>query len=426
MIRLISAALILACVIAAVIIVIVKIVPHGGSSSGESESQSEQEGTLSGPPQPAVESSASIGATGDILLHNSVLNGAYQSDGTYDFTASFAEVAPYWSALDYMIVNLEVPMGGYGEPTGYPAFNAPDSIAAGLKNAGVDMCLTATNHSYDTGFDGLIHTQKVLNEVGLDYVGTRLEESADYVLTKDINGIRFGFACYTYDTRTYASDSKSLNGIPLASEAENLVNSFCYSDLDTLYASVQSDLENMEEQGCDVTVFFMHWGNEYTDYPNDYETQIAAKLCDLGVDVIIGGHPHVIQQFDVLTGESGNTTYCLYSTGNAISSQRKEIMTEDGCRGYTEDGIVMSFTYEKLNNGKVRLTDVNVLPTWVEIQGSTYTIVPLDGTTDTSNWQTYSLSEAIASYNRTQGRVGEAYPILKSSLGGGDVLSYIE
>ena len=438
LLRIAAVALIVIAVVIVAVVIIVKVsssskasasstVSADGTEQATEQVINEETGYAPGPPSPKVESTASIGATGDILLHNSVLNGALQADGSYDFSKSFADISPYWSALDYMIVNLEVPCGGDDNVTGYPVFDAPDSIVTYLKAAGVDMCLTATNHAYDCRLSGMLHTQEVLIAEGMDYVGTRTDESESFVQIKDINGIRFGFACYTYDTRTDPNEQKSLNTIEMADEAVNLINSFCYSDLDTLYASISSDLQTMDSAGCDVTVFFMHWGDEYTDYPNSYQEEIAQQMSNLGVDVIIGGHPHVIQEFDVLSGTSGNTTYCLYSMGNAISSQRKEVMDPEEPRGYTEDGLLMSFTYEKFNNGKVKLIDVDVLPTWVEVGGDgTYYIDPLDPELDSSSWPVGSLYEGIDSYNRTMGRIGEVYPALRAELGLSTVAASLE
>ena len=146
-----------------------------------------------------------------------------------------------------------------------------------------------------------------------------------------------------------------------------------------------------------------------------------------GVDVIIGGHPHVIQKFSVLNAENGNQTLCLYSMGNTISSQRKAIMNEDDYRGYTEDGLTISFKYIKFNNGKIKLQEVYILPTWVDVMDDgTYTIVPLEQNLIVDKWQTRSRSEAIASYNRTLGRIGEDYLTLRYYLGNDELKTYIE
>lgn len=420
-------ALIRLCVTVLLIVgIVVAVVVIAGKSCG---GQKEEVVTYNpGPPQPAVESTATIAATGDILLHDSVLEGA-RVEGGYDFTDTFANVAGYWGSYDYMIANLEVPCGGEesGEYRGYPSFNAPDEIIGGLKDAGVDMLLTANNHAYDCGEYGLSRTQDVIKKEGLDYVGTRQNSSDSYVLTKEINGIKFGFACYTYDTRQEPEDHKSINGISMSDESVDLINSFTYADLDWLYGSIESDLKTMKAADCDVTVFFMHWGEEYQDNPNERQTEIAQKMADLGVDLIIGGHPHVIQEFNVLAGAGGNATLCLYSMGNAISAQRKEVMVPEEPRGYTEDGLTISVSYEKFNNGKIKLTDVYVLPTWVDQKSDgSYSVVALDQSMLTDRWQTVSLSDAKDSYNRTLERLGPAYPWLRDYLGAAPVKDYIE
>ncbi|MBR3004697.1 MAG: CapA family protein [Lachnospiraceae bacterium] len=383
---------------------------------------------LPGPPQPAVESTATIGATGDILLHDSVLYGADYGDH-YDFSGSFAAVAPYWQEPDLMIANLEITLGGEdsGSYRGYPSFNSPDEIVPALQDAGVDMVLTANNHTYDTGEYGMMRTLEVLENYGMDYTGTRLSTDDPYIRIKDVNGVKLGITCYTYDTREWAGEQKSLNGNVMSDEAEDKVNSFCYDDLEMFYDSVAGDLAYMKEQGCDATIFFLHFGNEYQDDPSEYQEEIAQRLCDLGVDVIIGGHPHVIQKFDILTSSSGHEMWCLYSMGNSISSQRKEIMVPEEPRGYTEDGLTIEISYMKFNNGKVKVNGIYILPTWVDKRSDgVFAIVPLDWKIDASDWETWSTGEAIDSYNRTLGRLGDVYPALRSRLGNETVPEYIE
>lgn len=385
-------------------------------SAAVNETQEAETEALPVPDEPAVESTATIGVTGDILIHNPVLYAAENADGTYDFSDMFSEISEYWQSPDYMIVNLEVTLGGdeSGGYSGYPLFNCPDVIIDNLADAGVDMFLTANNHAYDSGEAGLLRTQEVISEAGLDYTGTRMDEDDSFVLIKDINGIIFGFVCYTYETTQNAGDTKTMNGITMSETAQGLISSFSYADLNSFYEAAAEDLEEMDEAGCDVKIVFIHWGDEYDDEPNDYQLQIAQELADLGTDVIIGGHPHVVQAFDVLEGEDGNTTYCLYSMGNAISNQRASLMSSDSYRGYTEDGVTFEITYEKLNNGKVRLSEIYILPTWVD---DDYTVVPLDYTLDVSDWGTANTSSAVSSYNRTLGRLGSAYTYLRETLG---------
>ena len=359
---------------------------------------------------PAIESSVTVGATGDILIHSPILD-SINYDGNYDFSGIFSLTGEYYSKPDIMLANLEVTCGGEdaGAYSGYPTFNCPDSIVSTLAASGVDICLTANNHSYDTGFDGMMRTLDVIKNNGLEYLGTRKSTDEHFVIVKQINGIKVGMVNYTYDTRQYPEETKSLNGITMREEAQDLVSSFCYDDLESLYASVNDSLNQMRMLGIDCKIVFVHWGNEYTDEPNGYEYDIAQRICELGADVIIGGHPHVIQKYDTLKSSTGHKTLCLYSMGNELSNQRAELMDEDGNRGYTEDGLIFEVTISKFNNGKVKITGLKIIPTWVQKSGGEYKIIICDDEKNAGEWGADNAGAAINSYNRTLGRLGGSY-----------------
>lgn len=380
------------------------------------------------PAAPAVVSHAVVGSTGDIILHVPILEAHAIGDREYDFTYVFSNIAPVYQQPDLMFANLEVTLGGpeSGEYTGYPGFNSPDAIVPALKNAGVDVCLTANNHANDTGYYGMMRTLEVLDEYGLGHLGSRETTEEPYLMLKDINGIRLGMLCYTYDTREYTEGEKSLNFNYLSEEGVQKIATFNYDYLDEFYADVQEQLDNMEMLHADASIVFIHWGTEYEDQPNAIQTRIAQQLCEMGVDVIIGGHPHVIQEFDTLTSSDGHETICLYSMGNELSNQRADIMDEDGNRGYTEDGLVMEVSFEKLNNGRVRIAGVDIIPTWVELDGTGYQIIGLDGSKDPWSWGAGDPYAAMASYNRTLGRVGEAYLQYRESRHQAEVPVYLE
>ncbi|MBQ9031036.1 MAG: CapA family protein [Parasporobacterium sp.] len=363
------------------------------------------------PEQPKVISSATIGSTGDILIHIPVLD-AFRTEYGYDFTDAFTYIAPYYQDADLMVANLEVPLVDPADGYDYSSnpFASPDAVAEALKDAGVDICLTANNHSYDMGHYGLMRTQAVLDRLELEHVGTRQSEEDPFVLVKDVNNIRLGMTCFTYDTGDYTNDWKSLNFILLEEEDAPLVNSFNYSNLEAFYADAAEQIRTMDQMGCEVKIFYLHWGEEYMDEPDADQETIAQRLCEMGVDIIVGGHPHVIQKLDILESRSGHQTICLYSMGNELSNQRKELMNEDDYRGYTEDGIVFTVTIEKFNNGKVKIRNVDVLPTWVQ-KGESYRIIPLDDSTASEEWPTFDEEAAVNSYERTMGRLGETYPI---------------
>lgn len=370
---------------------------------------------------PAIASSVTVGSTGDILIHSPIYDAAATGDGNYDFSRDFALVAPYYTAPDIMVANLEVTCAG--EENGYksyPLFNCPDEIVTALANSGVDICLTANNHANDSGTYGIKRTLDVIKENGMEYTGTRQSTDEHYIVTKMVNGIKLGFVCYTYDTREITDWNKSLNGLPLTDGGEDLVNSFCYSDLDELYNAVQSDLDQMKMLGVEANIFYIHWGDEYHDDPNEDQQTIAQRLCEMGVDVIVGGHPHVIERYETLTSSTGHQMLCLYSMGNEISNQRANLMDEDGNRGYTEDGMIFNVTFSKFNNGKVKITGLDIIPTWVDLtddgQGRVYSIVALDNEKDPSSWGASSEGAAIDSYNRTMGRISGDYNRFRESI----------
>ena len=376
------------------------------------------------PTEPYVTSTASIGVTGDIMGHMPVINAGKTSNG-YDFDPIYSYIKPYYERYDFMVANLEVNLGGEkaGPYQGYPTFNSPDETALALKNAGVDMVLTANNHSYDIGHDSFIRTQQVLNEMGLQHLGTRLSTDDKAYTIQDINGIQVGMICYTYETGDPANSRKQLNGIPLTVADSELVSSFNYKDLSSFYAEVQTALSQMEAEGADVTMLYIHWGDEYALAPNKTQKQIAQQLCELGVDVIVGGHPHVVEPFETLTSADGNKTYCIYSVGNAISNQRAETLANTTRNAqYTEDGMIFNVVFQKWNDGRVEVAEIDILPTWVnkEVKGgkTVYNIIPLDRAV--AVWDSFDVStqhDPYDSYERTMSLVGDGLNKCRQALG---------
>ena len=349
-------------------------------------------------------------------MHDGVRNSA-SVNGVFDFSYLFQYLSPYLSKIDYAAANLETTLCGLdnGYPyNGYPNFNCPDSIVDAAKAAGFDMLLTANNHIYDTGHAGFLRTMQVIRDKGVDYLGTRLAEEEKNYIIRDVNGIRIGMICYTYNTSQSDSGVISLNGIGLSSADSKLVNSFNPSRLDSFCAKLEKELAEMKAAGAEATVVYIHWGDEYQTTPNATQKSIAQKLCDLGVDVIIGGHAHVVQPVELLTATNDETrkTLCLYSTGNIVSNQRK---TNVLASGHTEDGVLFSVTFAKYSDGTVVIEGAEILPTWVNLYTNSsgqrrYDILPLDKNVD--NWQTaYGISSSTLkscqeSYDRTMAIVG--------------------
>jgi len=372
-----------------------------------------------------VVSTANILNTGDILIHDSLLEGASNSDGTYDFSKSFAYVNKTISKVDFAVCNLEVTFGGTTRKySSFPLFNTPDSLADALKNAGFDLLLTANNHSYDTGLSGLKRTPQVLADKGISSTGSRASVTNKPYVVKEINGIKIGFLNYTYETPSDAQGRKALNGNFLAPEANDLINTFNYDKLDEFYYKVKTNISAMEKDGAQAIMLYVHWGTEYQTTPNDYQKTIAKKMCDLGVDVLIGGHPHVIQPVETIKSETtGNQMVCLYSMGNALSNQRIALM---GLKtGHTEDGILFYTTFTKYSNGEVKLTKIDYIPTWVNIAtvGSKkiHQIVPLDNIMNSTGGlglTAETATNAKNSYERTKKLVGSGIDAFNQSASG--------
>lgn len=392
--------------------------PVTQSTTAPTESIPETEpstGPLTEPPITKV-STATVGTTGDILLHDLVIQSGYdEATGSYNYDNIFKFLTAYASRVDFAVANLEVTLCGEERGyKGYPSFNSPDAIVDSLKAAGFDMLLTANNHCYDTGHEGFHRTQQVIKEKELLHLGTRqAEEDANYRI-QNINGINVGMICYTYNTSEDDSGKVSLNGIPLSAADSKLVNSFNYYRLDSFYEKLSGELAQMKEQGADVTMLFIHWGNEYQTYTNSWQDKISQQLCELGVDVIVGNHAHVIQPIRLLTSEADENrkTLCLYSTGNAVSN----IYKVANFPVHTEDGMLFNVTFAKYSDGTVIVERAEVLPTWVhrywddDLGKRMYTILPMSGQQEA--WQQEMgltdslLQKCIDSRDRTAEIVG--------------------
>ena len=307
---------------------------------------------------------ATILSGGDIILHSPFLssNKYKQSDGTYNFHDMFRFIKEDYAEADFTVLNLESTINDT-EYSGYPIFRSPASIVTALKDSSVDMCLIANNHIYDNGDHGFYCTLDALDDQNMITLGGRRDvNEKDYVI-QDINGIKVGFFNYVYATGS--TGSLMINAIPVNNDTAPLINTFTYDNLDELYGRIKTGLAEMEQQDVDFTIAYMHWGNEYQLTESSAQREIAAQLCDLGIDALIGGHPHVVQPVDLITStDNSNQMICLYSVGNHVSNQHREFM-DSMPSGHTEDGLMSRLTIEKNHKGEVSLIAADNIPTWV-------------------------------------------------------------
>ncbi len=348
-----------------------------------------------------------VGTTGCMLLHSPFIDHYGDYSGNYDFESVYKFITPYYSKPDYMTCEFEGSLGGPDMGySGYPMFISPDIIIQNIKNSGVDLQFLATNHIYDGGSQGFRRTMEVYGNDKINYTGIRPDKNADPFYIADINGIKVGFINYVYETDGIG---KNINGIPIDDADADLLNSFNYNNIAPFYSEMEKNIAAMKKKGAQFIIAQMHWGLEYNLYEDINQDQIAQKLCNLGVDAIIGGHPHCEQPIDVVASNDGSNRrmFVVYSEGNALSNQRKELMDEMP-DGYTEDGAMITLTLHQDKHGEVTLSNIELLPTWVyryfDTEGKTrYYILPLD---NVDNIETLTgihgiIEPAKASYERT-------------------------
>jgi len=308
-----------------------------------------------------------LAAVGDIMVHSPQLSSAYiESEGTYNFKDCFSPIAPYLQRADFVTGNLETTFGGTESGySGYPFFNSPPELADALRESGFGLLFTANNHSMDSGEQGVLNTISVIEEKSLGFAGTsrhREEREKGFILYQ--NNIKVIFYAYTYGT----------NGIPLPAGKEYLVPLID----EQLIAEDINRAKN--ELQADIVVVGLHWGEEYQRLPSPYQQELARKLVEMGADIIVGTHPHVIQPAEIIKTEKGEGLV-LYSLGNFISNQRWR---------YSDAGIIVYLQIE-LDNVLQRsnVTILEIVPTWVHkyFQGGKwkYTVLPVREVIETEN-----------------------------------------
>lgn len=243
---------------------------------------------------------------GDILLHTRVNQSGLMEDGTYNYDHMFAQVKDDIEKADLALVNQEVILGGTElKLSGYPNFNGAFEVGDSLVDAGFDVVLHATNHALDKGKKGLLRCLEFWNttypEIGVVGIHDTAEDATEIYVT-EVEGIRIAILNYTYGT----------NGIALPDDMPFAVDLWNKE-------KVASDVARAKEIS-DFVIVCPHWGTEYVFEETSSQKKQAQFLADLGVDLVIGTHPHVVEPVKWVTGESGNETLVYYSIGNFINA----------------------------------------------------------------------------------------------------------
>ena len=400
--------------------------PTEATTATEAPTETTVPPTTEPPPEPeTVIATATIASQGDLLMHKPVFDTCRQKDGTYDYESIFRYVKDTVSSYDYALANLETTFGGDDFTyQGNPAFNCPDGLADDVLEAGYDMLLTANNHCGDTMAAGVQRTLEHVRSKGLATLGTQLNDEEPKYAVVDINGIKVGMVCYSW-AYSYDGAKVSMNGL-MAIPNTGTINFFMNNNLPAFYSDVEEIMAAMKAEGAEVTMMQIHWGQEYQLTENATQNKIAQKLCDIGFDVIVGGHPHVVQPMELLesTVDPAHKTVCIYSVGNAVSNQRNGYI-KDAPPYYTEDGALFEVTFEKYSDGKVYIAGTDVIPTWVNMHTTNgvkeYNILPLEESTRDTWREAFNLNDntigfATRSYDRTMGIVGEGLKVCQEYL----------
>lgn len=352
-----------------------------------------------------------ISAIGDIMAHDDQLKAQFDKDtNTYSFDNNFRYVKPYIANSDLAIGNLETTLAGpKAKYSSFPKFNSPDELADAIKNSGVDIVSTINNHTYDRGSDGVYRTIDVLNSKDIEHVGTQKNDEDENFLIKDIDGVKLGITAYSYG-QVYGSTT-ALNGLNIDYNDLNNLNIFNSSYVDIAFNEIKDTLDVMNNKETDLQAVILHWGDEYTRQPNKFQKELSKKLCDYGVDIIIGSHPHMVQPIEMIkSDENDNETLVIYSLGNFLSNQRNEILNKK----YTEDGVIANIGINKnLNTGETKISNVEYIPTWVNKYNNkngklTYEIIPLINEKQFSKIDNLPLDKAKKSYDNTTSIIGSS------------------
>lgn len=310
---------------------------------------------------------------GDIMQHDSQIIDAYdQKTGGYNYKPCFQYIKPYIEAADVAIGNLEVTLAGRPYK-GYPQFSAPDELLVALKDLGLDVIVTANNHSVDRGKGGVERTIALLDSFNILHTGTYktpAEKDRLHPLILERQGFRLAVLNYTYGT----------NGLPVSKP--NVVNM-----LDT--AAIRKDLQKAVSLKPDMIIVFPHWGLEYQILPSASQKEMTAFFFRHGAHLVIGSHPHVLQPME---WRKRDNQLIAYSLGNFVSGQRKR---------YTDGGALIRVELEKVKfNDQSSLTGIDTagyILEWVyrtNDASKDYYVIPVpdvEATPEVFSWDSESM-----------------------------------
>ena len=338
-----------------------------------------------------------ITAAGDIMVHESQWIAQATGPDSYDFTNNFRYVRDFFMSSDLSIANLETTINRTRPVATYPRFNSPPELLDAIRYAGLNLIGTANNQSMDTGFDGIMKTIEELENRNLEYVGTHKNTDSEKYLVKTIKGMKLGIAAFS--TAYFNSGGVVINNIS-SSGMEKHINYMELTSSERAFERLRPVIDDMKEDGVEFIILILHWGNEYEKNANTYQKELAELLVHEGVDLILGSHPHMVQETEFIKTEDGlDEGLVVYSMGNFLSNQRNEILNMTG----TEDGLISRVVLKRGPDDRVIIKNAQFIPTWVsrieKEDTFIYEIIPigLDPVKTSQRYQTdvMSLTESL-------------------------------
>ena len=322
---------------------------------------------------------------GDVMMHGKQIESARKGDGSYDFSSWFYHIEDALSSADISVANMEFALGG--EPySGYPAFSAPDGIAVHMAECGTDLFLAANNHIYDRGPAGAERTLEqyrgIKNKYGTSFAGlaSNDEEMKDtWSVIMNVKGIRIAFVNFTY-----ATNGGKRKGWPRV----------CYMDD---RKAVSDAMERARAKNADILVALPHWGNEYQLKHSEEQEEMAEWLAGNGVDLIVGTHPHVVQDTSSIKGNGRyGKTRVVYSLGNAVSNMSA---------ANTQLELMVTLRIVRHLNGDIEMLMPELTFLWCSRPGGfndRYTVLPVKENMDRRNlWKNpYDHDNMVRTYKR--------------------------
>lgn len=340
----------------------------GNSSDQKPETNNK---TVEGSSSKEDKNKVSFLAVGDNIGHERVYtyadkNAGEEGDGKYDFKPSYKYMVDTIKKADLSYVNQESIIGGDSLGiSGYPAFNSPEQLAGDLVETGFDMINGASNHSLDKGWAGVQNAAALWrNYKNVIYAGTYdSQEDADTIRVIERNGIKFSLLSYTYGTNGYEAPNDF--AVPLFDENK-----------------IKEDVKRAKEVS-DVVIVSAHWGVEGEAQVSAMQKSYAQLFADLGVDLVIGTHPHVIQPMEWVEGTKGNKTLVAYSLGNFLSTMETVDTQLEG---------MLSLDFVKKDN-KISIENVVWTPLVNHFGDGSFCVMPLKEYTKELNSVHYVLAQ---------------------------------